>query len=139
MSLSKPSSKNLVSVAERLMQEMQSPKPASKTSTFVAPKNGPAGPDISKIQLPDSLVESILEFSGKKPKVEAVVEEVESVNEEQVIENKVTDLILKLNTLLKEARAVVQEMTTAGMIGTNQKFVLNKKKKNGPTKATKGN
>ena len=108
------------------------------------PKNGL---DVKNIKLPDSYVESILQFSAKagavgiREAVEPVIEEqeVQEINE-SLIESKVTDLVAKLGSLLKEAKVVIEEMTSCGMIGTNQKFVLGKKgKKNGPPKTNKRN
>lgn len=86
------------------------------------------GINIKNVKVPESMVESILGFAtGKEPEPE-----VESIDEAVVIENKISDLVKRLNSLLVEAKQVLSEMcggmgTTTGMIGTNQKFVLGRK------------
>lgn len=102
------------------------------------------GLNIKDVVVPDSLVESVLNFNRKIPHVEEVVEEVEPEDQPRVDEaaivSKVSSLVSKLSSLLQEAKMVIAEMTSCGMIGTNQKFVLGKKaKKNGPVKTNKRN
>ena len=107
------------------------------------PASQPKAIDISHIEVPDQLVESVINFATGKSKsvpVEPQVEEqLEEVNEEVVATTKLSDLVRRLSDLLKEAKEFLGEMTTTGMIGTNQKFNLLKKKKNGPTKTIKRN
>ena len=103
------------------------------------------GPDLKNVVVPDSLIENVINFSKNIPeKKKEIIEEAVEVEEERVdeaaITNKVSDLVSKLSLLLQEAKTVIAEMTSCGMIGTNQKFVLGKKgKKNGPNKVTKRN
>ena len=86
--------------------------------------------DIRGVELSDSLVESILEFKNPNHKPKPVVKkEIKKVIETDS-KDRLQDLIGKLTTLLQEAKQVIAEMTTAGMIGTNQKFTLGQKKKN---------
>lgn len=96
-------------------------------------------PDIQNVKLPDSMVNSIIEsaFNVSKP-IEEVQEEPEEIqiNESQA-RQKLNDLVLKLADLIKEAKTVLHEMTTTGMLGTNQKFLLLDKKKNGSNKSNK--
>jgi hypothetical protein len=103
------------------------------------------GVDLKNVVVPESLIENVINFSKnipekKKEVVEEIVEvEEEVINEAQIV-NRVSVLVSKLSSLLQEAKSVIAEMTTAGMIGTNQKFVLGKKgKKNGPIKVNKRN
>jgi hypothetical protein len=120
--------------ADQILSNMMSGKenlPPKKATKIV---------DISDVKVPDSLVESIMGFvEDTKNSEPQVQEEASELNEEVILESKVNDLVTRLSSLLKEARVVLEEMTSAGMIGTNQKFVLNKKKKNGSTKVIKRN
>jgi hypothetical protein len=143
------------SLVEDIFKEMTAPKKEVKPGTTVS--MAPT-PDLNEITVPDSLVESLLNFASHKREIkprelDAVAKQViedqvqakeaeakeEEINEEVVAENKLSDLVTRLSDLLKEAKQVINEMTTAGMIGTNQKFVLGKKKKNGLTKSNKRN
>ena len=104
--------------------------------------------EIKDIKLSDSLVEAFVDFgtqvqertSGKAPakKVEMpIVEEEDPEDKKQELVEKAQNLVQQLAALLKEAKTTIAEMTTVGMIGTNQKFTLGKKKtakKNGPRK-----
>lgn len=103
--------------------------------------------EIKHVDVPDTLIESITAFARKEPlsqiteEVEVEQEEVETLNEEVVVQ-KAQTLVKKLSELLQEAKVVIEEMTTCGMIGTNQKFTLKPKKKglkNGPLKVNQGN
>lgn len=93
------------------------------------------GDTISKVKLSENDVASVLEsvVPGYKPIQKKIkkteVEQPTKVQEEVSPEDKIRDLIIKLTTLLGEAKVVIAEMTTTGMIGTNQKFVLGQKKK----------
>jgi hypothetical protein len=101
-------------------------------------------PDVSKIEVPDAFVTAVLEFTNRgSSNEELIVEsgEVEEVNEAVVITNKVQDLVVRLASLIKEARVVLEEMTSVGMIGVGKATGFKKpvKKVNGPTKAIKRN
>lgn len=92
-----------------------------------------------EIQLPESFVGQI---TGQRvdEHIEETVEEIEEPQEESVreaTETRLKNLVLQLKSLLEEAHSVISEVTTTGMIGTNQKFVLGKK--NGSPKANKRN
>ena len=113
--------------------------------------------EIKDIELSNSLIDQLVDFGARvnegktstsKPKATMqpapapVVEEVDTLNVEEELVEKVNTLILKLSSLLKEAKATIVEMTSAGMIGSNQKFTLKpatplkkKKKTHGPRKA----
>jgi hypothetical protein len=127
--------------------------PPKEDVPVVTPSRSIASPNIKDIPVPDALVESVLTFAinrkeakakAEAPKEQIVEqkeepEEVEEINEEVVAQDKLSNLVLRLSALLKEAKDFLNEMTTTGMIGTNQKFVLGKKKKNGLTKSNKRN
>lgn len=128
-----------LAATEGIFSEISGKSPKEAFKPILQPK----AVDISHIEVPDQLVESVLKFATGKSK-NVVIEqdeepEIEEVNEEVVATNKLSDLVRRLSDLLKEAKEFLGEMTTTGMIGTNQKFVLGKKKKNGPSKITKRN
>ena len=111
-------------LSEQILGSMMTGEPTpTKTPTV---KSG-QGLNIKNIKVPESMVESIVGFATNRE----VPSEVKSIDEAVVVENKISDLVKRLNSLLIEAKQVLSEMhgTTTGMIGTNQKFVLGKKKK----------
>jgi hypothetical protein len=127
-----------LAATENIFNEISGKSPREAFKPVVQPK----AIDISHINVPDQLVESVINFATgktKSVKIEEPVVEVEEINEEVVATTKLSDLVRRLSDLLKEAKEFLGEMTTTGMIGTNQKFNLLKKKKNGPTKTTKRN
>lgn len=104
-------------------------------------------PDISKVNVPNDfrakLIESSLSKTKKKVVEPTVVVEEEKIDEETKIlqlEEKIGNLISSLTSLLKEAKEVINEVTTVGMIGTNNKFTFKGKgKKNEPSKPNSRN
>ena len=115
------SSANSAVLAEQILQGMISgdEKPiSSPTPTRLDP-----GPNIKNVKVPDSMVESILGFATKKEDLK----DIERFDEAQKVENKISDLVKRLSDLLKEAKEVMSEVTSTGMIASNQKFVLGKK------------
>lgn len=74
-----------------------------------------SGPNLKNVNVPDNLVESIVNFATKKTP-DPVVEE-ERVDEEELVQDRLSDLVKRLSDLLKEAREFMTEMTTTGMIG----------------------
>lgn len=123
-------SARIADLSEQILHGMMTGE-SPKVETPIKSKS--QGVSIKNVKVPESMVESILGFAtGKEPKPEP---EVDSIDEAVVIENKISDLVKRLNSLLVEAKQVLSEMcggmgTTTGMIGTNQKFVLGKKAKN---------
>ena len=89
----------------------QSLKPALKESTLQAAN----APDVSRIQVSDDYVSLVLE--GKKPQSKKV----EPITESS--ENKLTNLVERLSSLISEARQIMEEIscgtTGVGNIGTN--------------------
>jgi hypothetical protein len=84
-----------------------------------------SGPNLKNIKISDNLVESIVNFATKKTP-ESIVEE-ERVDEEELVQDRLSDLVNRLTALLKEAKEFVTEMTTTGMIGVGP--MKSKKKK----------
>lgn len=74
-----------------------------------------SGPNLKNINVPDNLVESIVNFATKKGQ-EPIVEK-KRVDEEELVQDRLSDLVKRLSDLLKEAREFMTEMTTTGMIG----------------------
>lgn len=89
--------------------------------------------DLKGITVPDSFIENIVNFSGKLDEGSvATFEEkpVEFLKEANLSEQKITSLVERLKLLIQEAREVMTEMTTSGMIGSGiQRNLLKKKKK----------
>lgn len=113
----------------------------NNVQNFLESKNVSKMDDISKVKVPNSFIDMVL---GNKPKlveskVVEVEDDVEDLDEARILEEKINSLVSRLASLLKEAKEVMAEMTTVGMIGTNQKFSLKKKKKNGPAKTNSRN
>lgn len=124
-----------LAATENIFKEISGKNPREAFKPVVQPK----AIDVSHIEVPDQLVESVISFATGKTRELPKEEEVEELNEEVVATNKLSDLVRRLSELLREAKEFLGEMTTTGMIGTNQKFNLLKKKKNGPTKTIKRN
>lgn len=91
-------------------------------------------PDITDVKVGEDYITSILEGSmgvtvdntRKKP-----IKEIKKQSQTNLTEEKVNDLIFRLSSLLNEARQMIDEMTTVGMIGgprMGRKVVKNKKK-----------
>jgi len=89
-----------------------------------APKNQP---DISKVEVPSSFVQDLMEETqvGEDKVIEPKTQHVEdsySGDESNMFGNsadQAQQLLDKFNGLLKEAKKVIDEMTTVGMIGVN--------------------
>lgn len=116
---------NSGSIAEQILQGMLTGDSKPQLSPAGLPTKT-TRLNIKDIKVPDSLVESIVNFATKKE--DKPIEEPEPVNEEVVIQNKMEDLIKRLSDLLKEAKQFVNEMTTTGMIGVGKIKPLGKKK-----------
>lgn len=106
---------NAALVAEQILQGMNprddkpklSPVHSGRATNF----------NIKNVKVPESMVESILGFATGKEE-----QPVERVDEAVVVENKISDLVKRLSSLLVEAKQVLAEMctgTTTGMLATN--------------------
>jgi len=110
------------------LKDIKAGKVAPPSTDAAVPQGAPAGKDISNIEVPDEFMKSILGESYKAPEP---VEEVETPQEPEVIEPEVVeeetvtsnllteDSAQELITLLSEVKAMLSEMTTCGMLGTN--------------------
>lgn len=98
------------SLSEQILQGMV---PGAKPSSAPAPTPTPSRPtslDIKRIQVPDSLIESIVGIKNKK------VEEEVQVSEQVVAETKIESLVKRLSALLEEAKQLMSEETFAGQL-----------------------
>lgn len=115
---------NSALVAEQILQGMTSRDDKPKLSPV---QSKPATNfNIKNVKVPESMVESILGFAtGQK---DDNLEQ-DSIDESVVIENKISDLVKRLNSLLVEAKEVLSEMcgTTTGSLAVGPK--RNKKKR----------
>lgn len=116
---------NSGSIAEQILQGMMTGDSKPQLSPGDLPSKA-TRLNIKDIKVPDSIVESIINFATDKE--DAPEKKPEPVNEEVVIQNKMEDLIKRLSDLLKEAKQFVNEMTTTGMIGVGKVKPLGKKK-----------
>lgn len=87
----------------------------------------PSVPDISNVKVSDDYISLIIEGSSPESKLEAPTKIEEVSNED-----KVRDLVYRLSALLNEAKTLLTEMTTTGMLGT--KTVKDKKFNKGAKK-----
>lgn len=109
------------------------------TPAVEAPKGHPENIDmgIKHIDLPNEYITAILESSqlledkaAKKPAI--VVAPTKELSEAERLEEKLTSLVERLAILLKEAKVVMNEMTSTGSIGVGTQtnlFATKKKKK----------
>jgi hypothetical protein len=87
---------------------------------------------LKAVKVPDSFVDNVLNFSGRLEEgttASYVEKPVQYLNEAKVAEDKLMSLVERLTSLIKEARQVMTEMTSAGMIGVGPQTNLLKKKR----------
>ena len=126
--------KSLIGIAESILAEP--PLPEAPT-----PKNTVVDDGIKAITVPDSYVDAILGFAGSVNETTKTVPEVEKIDEAAILRERRRVLVKKLKGLLKEARDLMQEMTTVGCLGAGTQksmgMVRKKKGKNGSSKSYK--
>ena len=141
------STKDLLALSEGILS---TPTPVKELS----PKVDPIVDDgLKAVIVPDSFVNQVVGFShalqesSDPEKKQALMPEFESITEETILRERLETLVENLKSLLKEAKNVMQEMTTCGMIGVGPAKALprgddsyppvhskKKKKKNGSHK-----
>ena len=111
--------------AERLMAEEVNPQGALSSPSFnPTPSHLPGtvldqAPDISKVEVPEDFITSVLSESTEDP----VVEDQKVIvvpKEESIQENDLNLLLQEVKSLLEEVKMQLIETTTCGMGGTNQ-------------------
>ena len=126
--------KNLIGIAESILAG----PPVEEAPT---PKNTIVDDGLKAVKVPDSYMDAILGFAGSLKETTKTVPEVEKIDEAAILREKRRVLVNKLKGILKEARDLMQEMTTVGSLGTGvQKsmgMVRKKKGKNGSSKSYK--
>jgi hypothetical protein len=91
----------------------------------------PEGPDFSKIQVDEATVTDIFarSFGIKKKAVAKPIQESKKIVEKTKPTRKSPEqLIAEFEQVLTQARSLIQEMTTCGMIGVNMAGPAKKKK-----------
>ena len=111
----------------------------SSTPTNIEDHTG-SMPDISRIELPAGLVESMAGISVGRRKKEVIAEEEEASVVEEINVSEIKELVESLQDAISELRNLterVNEMTTVGSIGVNmagRKSSVVKKQKQGRDK-----
>ena len=126
--------KNLIGIAESILA-------GPSIEEVPTPKNTIVDDGLKAVKVPDSYMDAILGFAGSLKETTKTVPEVEKIDEAAILREKRRVLVNKLKGILKEARDLMQEMTTVGSLGTGvQKsmgMVRKKKGKNGSSKSYK--
>jgi hypothetical protein len=129
------STKNLLALTEGILAQTPPVKE-------VVAKTDPIVDDgLKAVVVPNAFVDQIVGFnsalneSEDPVKKQELMPEFEPVNEATVLKERLESLVESLKALLREAKEVMEEMTTTGMIGVNLAPV----KKNEPRKRNKRN
>ena len=129
------STKNLLALTEGILSETPPVKE-------VVAKTDPIIDDgLKAVVVPDTFVNQIIGFNGAlnessdPDKKQELMPEFEPITEATILKERLESLVENLKSLLREAKEVMEEMTTTGMIGVNLAPV----KKNGSRKRNKRN
>ena len=109
------STKDLLALSESILSQT---KPAKEVVPVGADPIVDDG--LKAVVVPDAFVENVVNFAGRLNEGETASYEekpVQYLNEAKVAEEKVISLVERLKSLIIEARQVMEEMTTVGMIG----------------------
>ena len=123
------STKDLLALSESILAETPPVKE-------VVAKTDPIVDDgLKAVIVPDAFVDQIVGFNGAlnessdPDKKQEMMPDFEPITEATILKERLESLVENLKTLLREAKEVMEEMTTTGMIGVN----LAPAKKNGAT------
>tara|TARA_A100001515_G_scaffold11922_1_gene9297 strand:- start:187 stop:594 length:408 start_codon:yes stop_codon:yes gene_type:complete len=129
------STKNLLALTEGILSQTPPVKE-------VVAKTDPIIDDgLKAVVVPDAFVDQIVGFNGAlnessdPDKKQELMPEFEPITEATILKERLESLVENLKSLLREAKEVMEEMTTTGMIGVNLAPV----KKNGSRKRNKRN
>lgn len=121
------STKDLLSISEGILANTP---PVKKVPVVTESK---IDDGIKDVVVPDSFVDSILSFSNalnesSSQKAEQEPKPQVKVDEAEVIRKKVDSIVERLKSILAEAREVLTELTSTGMIGcgTQKKLMMRK-------------
>ena len=129
------STKNLLSLTENILAETSPVKEiVTKGDVFV-------DDGLKAVVVPNEFVNQIVGFnnalneSSDPEKKQELMPKFKPINEAAVLKERLETLVESLRKLFREAKDVMEEMTTTGMIGVNMAPV----KKNGSRKRNKRN
>ena len=143
------STKDLLALSEGILAQTPPVKEASvptvESPVMASPMVGRPVEDggIESVVVPNSYVDQIVGFSNAlnessdPEKKQEMMPVFEPISEAGILKERLETLVEHLKQLLKEARDVMEEMTTTGMIGIN--LTAKKKKKDGSRKRNKRN
>jgi hypothetical protein len=126
------STKDLLALSEGILAESSSVKEVPVTNPMI-------DDGLKAIVVPDSYVDQILGFAGSLNESTEPRETIQqdTIEEAELLEQKVQSLIERLKSILKEAKTVLQEMTTVGSLGTGPQKKMMMKKDCYPPKPSK--
>lgn len=126
------STKDLLALSEGILAESPPVKEVPVTNPMI-------DDGLKAIVVPDSYVDQILGFAGSLNESTEPRETIqqETIEEAELLEQKVQSLIERLKSILKEAKTVLQEMTTVGSLGTGPQKKMMMKKDCYPPKPSK--
>ena len=112
--------------------DLQSESAAIANEPLKEFNNLPESPDISDVEVPMDFVNSITGVKSPPKAREALIE---TATKKTNLENKAKGIISQLSNLLTEAKEVINEMTTCGMISVNMAGPGHKHKKKSKKKS----
>ena len=112
--------------------DLQSESAAIANEPLKEFNNLPESPDISDVEVPMDFVNSI---TGVKSPPKARKALIETATRKTNLEDKAKNIISQLSNLLTEAKEVINEMTTCGMISVNMAGPGHKHKKKSKKKS----
>ena len=128
------STKDLLALSESILAETPPVKEVVTKSKVV-------DDGLKAVVVPNEFVNQIVGFnsalkeSSDPDKKQEMMPDFEPITEATILKERLESLVENLKTLLREAKEVMEEMTTTGMIGVNLAPV----KKNGSRKRNKRN
>ena len=116
------STKDLLALTEGILSETPSVEKVA-----VPNHKGRLVPDdgLKDVMVPNAFVDQIVGFNGAlnessdPDKKQEMMPDFEPITESTILKERLETLVESLKQLLKEARNVMEEMTTTGMIGVN--------------------
>jgi hypothetical protein len=128
------STKDLLALSESILTETPPVKEVVTKSKVV-------DDGLKAVVVPNEFVNQIVGFnsalkeSSDPDKKQEMMPDFEPITEATILKERLESLVENLKTLLREAKEVMEEMTTTGMIGVNLAPI----KKNGSRKRNKRN
>jgi hypothetical protein len=128
------STKDLLALSESILAETPPVKEVVTKSKVV-------DDGLKAVVVPNEFVNQIVGFnsalkeSSDPDKKQEMMPDFEPITEATILKERLESLVENLKTLLREAKEVMEEMTTTGMIGVNLAPI----KKNGSRKRNKRN